>query len=738
MSGLQDPHAGTPAPTGTRGALRPAVVILGLCLVAGVAGVIWRAMERADFGRISARTEALAAAAALELHLNQAGAAGELVAALSRQAGGPIPDFQRVASDLLAAHPALATIELAPGGVVSDIVPRNGYERAIGFNVLKDPAQQAGATAALQGKVLTVCGPLPLYHGEAGVVARAPIYLKGRDNREHFWGFAGVSLRLSEAVSHANLPDLPRRGYNYSLLAPAASARQKPIRVAGTGVWSLADAVKYPVRIQNLEWQLALEPQTGWVNMTKVLIDSLGVLLVSGLVFLIAALLEVRRETEAVIQDQKQQLAAEVALRKQAQTEFQSAKTIAAAAQAEIQQIRDILKRGQVTLTETQARLEVALQNATEVGVAAQTRQADLDQAQTSLQQAQEEINRIRQQLAAAEQAAEESAANEKKLREQAQASIVEWQDRIAKASQAEQEARRSAADRLAELKQREEELRAARSGIALAETHAAKLAERLRRAEAELKAREKILADPPAPTPEPPAMTIASEPEIAIPEEPPAPEPEAENPPPISAPPIADPPAVLPEPAPVFETPVAEAPAEIASLEEPTEPAVAPVTPSPIELAEAAIASAIVPETAEGIPSSPTPQDKNPKPARRKKSRRDDQMDLFESPAAAPVPDESTADKEATRKPVERRATEPPPPPVDVSMLRKAVNQILPLLMDGDPGAKDCLRDHRTTFRSAFSADAFPEFEQSVKQREYSGALEQLRKAVKKHGIIA
>ena len=77
-----------------------------------------------------------------------------------------------------------------------------------------------------------------------------------------------------------------------------------------------------------------------------------------------------------------------------------------------------------------------------------------------------------------------------------------------------------------------------------------------------------------------------------------------------------------------------------------------------------------------------------------------------------------------------------PPAPPVDPTQLRKAVNLILPLLAERDPGAKDCLKDNRTTFRSTFTPEAYVEFEQLVKSGEFDPALEQLRKAVKKHGI--
>ncbi len=59
-----------------------------------------------------------------------------------------------------------------------------------------------------------------------------------------------------------------------------------------------------------------------------------------------------------------------------------------------------------------------------------------------------------------------------------------------------------------------------------------------------------------------------------------------------------------------------------------------------------------------------------------------------------------------------------------------------MPLFAGQDPGARDCLKDNRETFRSAFTPEGFIEFEQSVKKSEFPAAIEHLRKAAKKHGI--
>jgi hypothetical protein len=63
-------------------------------------------------------------------------------------------------------------------------------------------------------------------------------------------------------------------------------------------------------------------------------------------------------------------------------------------------------------------------------------------------------------------------------------------------------------------------------------------------------------------------------------------------------------------------------------------------------------------------------------------------------------------------------------------------VHQIVPLLTDQDPGAKDCLKDNRSTFRSGFSPEAYVDFENLIKTGDFRAALEDLAKAAKKHSI--
>ena len=386
-------------PLAARFAARPVLILFVLCLVLGLTAVVGRAKARADSGRAHARTAAQARGTAVELQLSQALTAAEVLGALARQSGGGISNFQTVALELLASRPGLASLELQPGGGVSDIVPRAGHERAIGFNVLKDAAHRPGALAAIQRRVLTVTGPLTLYSGEPGIVVRVPVFQRGRDGRDHFWGLVAVSMRLPEALARARGDELSTQGYNYAFFAPA-SPQQKAVTIAARGALSFQDAVQQPVRAQNLEFRLALRPRGGWVNATKVVIESLGVLVVSGLLCLLANLLESRR------------LASATAEREPAQKVCSGAKDGAIGAQPELMlagsqarlegTMRSAnvsnetalarLKQAELSASEAQTRLDATIRAAAE---AAQAKQAELEQARLALAQAHQVISEL-------------------------------------------------------------------------------------------------------------------------------------------------------------------------------------------------------------------------------------------------------------------------------------------------------------------------------------------------------
>ena len=675
-----DAQADTRSPMSGRFAARPALVVFLLCLVLGAATVAWRAKMRADDARAQASIEAQARGAALELQLNQVVSAAEVLGALARQSGGAIPNFQKAAAELLAARPGLTSLESQPGGIVNDIVPRAGNERGLGFNVLKDPAYQSGANAAIQKRALTVTGPLTLYRGVQGIVARVPVFQRARDGRDSFWGFVAASMRLSDALGRVRVDDLFKQGYSYHLFKPA-SASEKAETLAARGALSIQDAALQLVRVHDLEFRLALQPRGGWVNKTKVVLESLAALVVAGLLSLLVNLLESRRAVEAELAELNQRLARESAGRKQSQEDWRGAKDEAAAARSELERARSALQSG----GELETRLNASVRAAEE---SAQARQAELEQARMAQEQAQQNIGSLQARLDTAARAGKKAAAALQTRLEAAQATIADLEVRL------------EGPTRLA------------------AEASAAKVVP-TEEADQEPSAQaSKGESVPPHNPPEAdvvPAPTSTLEPSVPAPPVPEATPTEAT--PPQSQPPAPDKPArvarrkktrpinqiELFEVRPAAEQSVTgsltDTPAEAPAAEAPLLPLIEPPAPS----------TAPVPEE----PESP------------EKPVADAAGQALAAPEASPEP---KAEKPA--RPL------PAPPPVNPSQLRKAVNLIVPLFTGQDPGARDCLKANRTAFRSTFSPEGYVEFEQLVKNGDFDAALEQLKKAAKKHGI--
>ena len=836
---------GSRPPAGGGLAIRPAPILVLLCLVLGLAAVAWRAKAHGDAARARARIEALARGAALESEFNQATTAAEVLGALVKQSGGVPPGFQGSAVELIASHPGLSSLELAPGGVVGDIAPRAGRERRIGFNVLKDPAQGPGASAAVRRRAPTAAGPLTLEHGEPGIVVRVPVFQRGRDGRDSFWGLVAASMPLPGALARARISGLSAQGYDYALLAGAAGTG-KPAVIATHGSFPLQDAVQQPVRAQNLELRLALRPRAGWGSPMKVALECLGVIAVCGLLWVAVSRWDGPRLAseagEGIFASKPGGGTKEDLEAAQGQLRFAEEKVRLqeAARSADIakQITQTKLKEAQARADELQARLDSAVRATAE---AAQARQAEIQQAQEALGRAEHAHGELQARLEADLDVERKAAAAARTELKKARSRADELQTRLQaqQAVAADLESRLEAAHRA-----QAEEAAASASRLERSEASNRELQERLVAA-AQLEARivelTALLEETRTPVGEvqtdsdTSAAALVAEPAPAIHNET-----VAADAAPVEVPP-ADPPAPIETPAPA-EAPVpAPAPAETASpakrvkrrkarpdrqidlFESQVEPAKDPApTPPPEPVAS-------TPEPAPEAASEPAADDRESN-ADQESADLNEALELpaIEGLAAAEglaraggdpalyinalqhfveqqagTPDkiqeallqgdpaaagriiqalQTQADEIGARaaqsaaadlahavgepsdpariescwqeldrilrslvtdlKPLSKpRETKPPaaarpPGPVNIPKLRKAVNEILPLLVDQDPGSKDCFKANRAVFRPAFSAEAFPEFERLVKESDLSAALEQLRKAVKRHGI--
>jgi PAS domain S-box-containing protein len=243
------------------------VIVLAFLIFSFLSG--W-ALERSEHYRLlEARTRASTTAQdhlrTVTQGINQALTASYALAALVRQGQGRIADFQSTAEQMLAYYPGVGALQLAPDGIIQQIVPFAGNEKALGHNLLKDRQRTKEAFLARDTGKLTLAGPFPLVQGGLGAVGRMPVFLTDANGYKKFWGFTAVLLRFPDVLDAAGLATLQDDGYNFELwrIHPDSGERQVIYR-RGNG--PLVQPLEHTLEVPNGQWTLSIEPINGWAS----------------------------------------------------------------------------------------------------------------------------------------------------------------------------------------------------------------------------------------------------------------------------------------------------------------------------------------------------------------------------------------------------------------------------------------------------------------------------------------
>lgn len=160
--------------------------------------------------------------------------------------------FDAWATTIYNSEKGIASVQLAPDGIVQHIYPLASNEGAIGHNLLKDYKRNDGAIKAITCKDLVFVGPLTLIqNGKQAIISRRPIY-QSKNNQDVFWGFAVVVIYTSELkIEGLTLPEK----YSYQLLGDNPDSSEAPIIYQK---WSdtVKDFVEYPITVPGGQWQL--------------------------------------------------------------------------------------------------------------------------------------------------------------------------------------------------------------------------------------------------------------------------------------------------------------------------------------------------------------------------------------------------------------------------------------------------------------------------------------------------
>ncbi len=286
---MRNSTSGTAVPRNFKSLFVATLVFLVVAAIAGT--LVWRLEQRRlQVVRAQVANIAVDDAADLQRRIDRAISAIYALAALVRQGNGTITGFESVARELLPFYPGAVALQLAPGGVIRQIAPLSGNEKALGHDLLQDTARNKEAILARDSGKLTLAGPFELIQGGVGVVARLPLFLENNQGKPAFWGFTTVLLRFPDLLEQTLISKLAERGFGYELWRIHPDTGSKQV-ISSSSSSPLNRPVEHLMNVPNGAWTLSIAPDKGWGNPAGfALMASLG-LLFSLLVAWLAKLL---------------------------------------------------------------------------------------------------------------------------------------------------------------------------------------------------------------------------------------------------------------------------------------------------------------------------------------------------------------------------------------------------------------------------------------------------------------
>lgn len=164
----------------------------------------------------------------IERRLSRSLSATDILAIEIKQNNGNFTDFDTYAQAVIDSMGGISNLQLAPNGIISQIHPLLGSEKAIGHNILRDDSRRNEAMLAISQRRLTLAGPFKLVQGGRAIIGRNPVFIN-LDGKETFWGFTSALIYFDKLLAVTKLKELESKGYHYSLSRIHPDTGQKEV-----------------------------------------------------------------------------------------------------------------------------------------------------------------------------------------------------------------------------------------------------------------------------------------------------------------------------------------------------------------------------------------------------------------------------------------------------------------------------------------------------------------------------
>ena len=200
---------------------------------------------------------------------------------------GRIDKFDIIADRMMADY--VRSIQVAPGGIVTDIYPAEGNE-AGKIDLIHDKYRGETVNYSIANDVLIIHGPFELEQVGHVLSIRNPVFLQDEKGTPYFWGMTMVIIKVPDIFQHS-ADALTNFGYQYRL-SKTISPLTDEYTVVDQSEETLMDPVSYDFTLGGCSWKLEVMPTGGWKNGTLLqLIVLCGIAVILLLVVLTISIL---------------------------------------------------------------------------------------------------------------------------------------------------------------------------------------------------------------------------------------------------------------------------------------------------------------------------------------------------------------------------------------------------------------------------------------------------------------
>ena len=173
-------------------------------------------------------------------------------------------------------------ISLAPDGILSMRYPEKAGN-SDDENLFEDDNYGLYSDYSRMSRTSVIIAPVELDDGSLGIIIRRPIYLVEDSGEGSFWGFAGVTLGLSDFLTSVKVRDLTDAGYEYRLVGTNSVVGGDQIiaesseKVFGSPAQSMISTVGGDA------WTLLISPKSSWFSPYDIIGSLLIAIIISSL-----------------------------------------------------------------------------------------------------------------------------------------------------------------------------------------------------------------------------------------------------------------------------------------------------------------------------------------------------------------------------------------------------------------------------------------------------------------------